>query len=78
MIPPTSGLTAMEPVNYHTLADFRSSHKESLDQLFVQVPGTMSAEGLITLKRVMHDGTKVKALTGSNELPARGKDQGAS
>ena len=30
-------LTGMEPINYHTLADFRSSHKDSLDQLFVQV-----------------------------------------
>ncbi len=60
-------LTGMEPINYHTLADFRSSHKESLDRLFVEVLGIMSAEGLITLERVMHDGTKVKALadTGS-------------
>ena len=55
-------LTAMEPINYHTLADFRSSHKDSLDRLFVEVLGIMSAEGLITLERVMHDGTKVKAL----------------
>src|SRR5208283_1572086 len=61
-------LTGMEPVNYHTLADFRSSHKESLDRLFVEVLGIMSAEGLITLERVMHDGTKVKALAGSNSF----------
>ena len=39
-------LTAMEPVNYHTLADFRSSRKDSLDRLFVEVLGIMSAEGL--------------------------------
>ena len=55
-------LTGMEPVNYHTLSDFRSSHKDSLDRLFVEVLGIMSAEGLITLERVMQDGTKVKAL----------------
>jgi transposase len=61
-------LTGMEPINYHTLADFRSSHKHSLDQLFVHVLGIMSAEGLITLERVMHDGTKVKALAGSNSF----------
>ena len=61
-------LTAMEPINYHTLADFRSSHKDPLDQLFVQVLGIMSAEGLITLKRVMHDGTKIKALAGNNSF----------
>lgn len=61
-------LTGMEPINYHTLADFRSSHKDSLDQLFVQVLGIMSAEGLITLERVMHDGTKIKALAGNNSF----------
>lgn len=54
-------LTAMEPVNYHTLCDFRVIHKEGLDELFTQVLGLLSAEGLITLERVMHDGTKVKA-----------------
>jgi transposase len=61
-------LTGMEPINHHTLADFRSSHKDSLDQLFVQVLGIMSAEGLITLERIMHDGTKVKALAGNNSF----------
>ncbi|MBM3302092.1 MAG: IS1182 family transposase, partial [Deltaproteobacteria bacterium] len=54
-------LTGLEVVNYHTLADFRMQHKEALDQLFVEVLGVLSHEGLITLERVMHDGTKVKA-----------------
>jgi transposase len=54
-------LTGMEAVNYHTLCDFRVAHKEALDELFTQILGLLSAEGLITLERVMHDGTKVKA-----------------
>jgi len=54
-------LTGLEVVNYHTLADFRICHKEALDQLFIEVLGVLSYEGLITLERVMHDGTKVKA-----------------
>jgi transposase len=54
-------LTGMEPINYHTLSDFRIKHKEALDELFTQVLGLLSAEGLISLERVMHDGTKVKA-----------------
>jgi transposase len=54
-------LTGLEVVNYHTLADFRIRHKEALDQLFVEVLGVLGHEGLITLERVMHDGTKVKA-----------------
>ena len=54
-------LTGLEVVNYHRLADFRIRHKEALDQLFIEVLGVLSHEGLITLQRVMHDGTKVKA-----------------
>ncbi len=54
-------LTGMEPVNYHTLSDFRVDHKEALDELFSDVLGLLSAEGLISLERVMHDGVKVKA-----------------
>ena len=54
-------LTGLEPVNYHTLSDFRVDHKEALDELFTEVLGLLSAEGLISLERVMHDGVKIKA-----------------
>jgi transposase len=54
-------LTGLQVVNYHTLADFRIRHREALDQLFIEVLGVLSHEGLITLEKVMHDGTKVKA-----------------
>lgn len=54
-------LSGLEVVNYHTLADFRIRHKEALDRLFIEVLGVLSHEGLVTLQRVMHDGTKVKA-----------------
>ena len=54
-------LTGLEPINYHTLSDFRVKHKEGLDALFIEVLGLLSAEGLISLERVMHDGSKVKA-----------------
>ena len=54
-------LTGMEPINYHTLADFRVKHKEALDELFTQILGLLSSEGLISLERVMHDGVKIKA-----------------
>jgi len=59
-------LTGMEPINYHTLSDFRVVHKEALDDLFTEVLGLLSAEGLISLERVMHDGTKVKACAGAD------------
>jgi len=54
-------LTGMEVVNYHTLADFRVQHRQALDGLFIELLGVLSHQGLITLKRVMHDGTKIKA-----------------
>jgi hypothetical protein len=54
-------VTGLEPINYHTLTDFRVKHKEALDALFIEVLGVLSAEGLISLERVMHDGVKVKA-----------------
>jgi len=61
-------LSGLEVVNYHTLADFRIRHKEVLDQLFTEVLGVLSHEGLITLQRVMHDGTKVKARASSKSF----------
>jgi len=54
-------LTGLEVINHHTLSDFRVQHAEALDELFVQVLGVLSHEGLITLERVMHDGVKVEA-----------------
>ncbi len=57
-------ITGLKAINYHTLSDFRVKHKEALDELFTQVLGLLSAEGLITLERVMHDGSKVKAGAG--------------
>ena len=54
-------LTGWEGVNHHSLSDFRVEHQAALDELFAQVLGVLSADGLITLERVMHDGTKVKA-----------------
>ena len=54
-------LTGMEVINHHTLSDFRMSGKATLDELFTQVLGLLSADGLITLERVMHDGTKIRA-----------------
>jgi transposase len=61
-------LAALGQVNYHTLADFRSSYDAALRELFVQVLGVLSAQGLVSLERVMHDGTKVKALASKSSF----------
>jgi transposase len=54
-------LTGASVVNAHTLSDFRVKHETALKELFVQVLGLLSADGLITLQRVMQDGTKIRA-----------------
>src|SRR4030042_3723002 len=66
-------LTGMEPINYHTLSDFRMVHKEALDELFTEVLGLLSAEGLISLERVMHDGVKIKACAGWDTFRREGR-----
>jgi transposase len=66
-------LCALEPISYHTLADFRSDHQAGLNSLFVQVLGMLSAEGLVTLERVTLDGTKIKASAGGNTFRRKEK-----
>jgi len=61
-------LTGCEAVNYHTLASFRVEHRAELDELFTQVLGLMSGEGLITLEQVVQDGTKIKAQASSDSF----------
>lgn len=61
-------LAGMEEVNHHTLADFRMKDKEAIDGVFVQVLGLLSMEGLTDLKRVMQDGTKIKAQASGNSF----------
>lgn len=60
-------------VSHRTLSGFRSENKAGLDDLFAQVLGMLSAEGLITLERVTLDGTKVKANAGGNTFRGREK-----
>ena len=66
-------LCGLGEINHHTLSDFRVDHDASLSELFVQVLGVLSAEGLVSLDRVMHDGTKIKACAGSDSF--RRKDR---
>jgi transposase len=54
-------LTGSRVINAHTLSDFRVKHDTALSGLFVQTLGLLSVDGLITLERVMQDGTKIRA-----------------
>jgi transposase len=61
-------LCGCKAVNYHTLSDFRTAHGERLRELFTEILGVLSAEGLLSLERVMHDGTKVKAFSSGDRF----------
>lgn len=53
-------------VNYHTLADFRTGHQESLDGLLTQSIGVLMHAGVVELKRVGQDGVRVRASAGAD------------
>ncbi len=61
-------LTGVAVVNAHTLSDFRVQHEQAMKELFVQILGFLSADGLITLERVMQDGTKIRASAASDSF----------
>ena len=54
-----------EAVNYHTLADFRSSHEKAVDELLTQVVAAAFAAGIASPVRVAQDGMKVRANAGT-------------
>src|SRR5271155_878780 len=66
-------LCGLQPISHRTLAGFRSDHKEAVDDLFVQVVGMLSAEGLITMERFTLDGTKIKANASGNTFRRKDK-----
>ena len=56
---PFQWLCGGDPPDYHTLADFYSDHAERLRDLFVSHVAALRSQGLVDLKRVTLDGTKV-------------------
>ena len=61
-------LTGLNVIHHHTLSDFRIEHREALDERFTPVLAVLSLEGLVTLERVTHDGTKVYAHAGQRSF----------
>jgi len=59
------------PMNYHTLADFRTAHGTFLDTLLTQGVATLMAQGLVTLERVAQDGVRVRASAGAASFRRR-------
>lgn len=57
-------LTADQTINHHRLADFRVGHEEALKELFAQFLALLDTAGMVDLKTLLHDGTKVKSVAG--------------
>jgi transposase len=52
-------------LNHHTLGDFRVGHREALDELFTQVLAALVGKGLVKVRRISQDGTRVRACAGA-------------
>jgi transposase len=57
-----------DPVNYHTLSDFRVSDPAWLEGLLTQSAAALMAEGLADLNRVAQDGVRVRASAGTSSF----------
>ena len=60
-------------MNYHTLSDFRSEHGTAFDDLLTQSLAVMAHEGLLSLKRVAQDGTRVRTSAGAGSFRRRAR-----
>jgi transposase len=58
-------------VNYHALNDFRAENERWFDELLSSNVAALAAIGVITLKRVAHDGVRVRANAGAASFKRR-------
>ncbi len=56
------------PVDYHLLAEFRTTHQEEIDDLITQAVAVLLKAGVVELKRVSQDGMRVRASAGSSSF----------
>ena len=55
-------------MNHHTLSDFRVGHAAALDELFTQVLAALVDQGLVKVRRISQDGTRVRACAGASSF----------
>ena len=70
-------LTGCQEINAHTLSDFRVQDQERLDELFTNLVTVLRREGLVDLKVVTQDGTKVEAQAGRHSLHGGKRSKGS-
>lgn len=60
-------------VNHHSLSDFRNVAADRLKDLLKQSVTLLMRSGLVEIRRVSHDGMKVRASAGASSFHTRGK-----
>lgn len=60
-------------VNHHSLSDFRNAAVDRLKDLLKQSVTLLMTSGLVEIRRVSHDGMKVRASAGASSFHTRGK-----
>jgi transposase len=57
-------LTGDQQINHHTLADFRVGHEQAVKELFAEFLALLDTAGMVDLRTLMHDGTKIQTAAG--------------
>lgn len=55
-------------LNHHSLSDFRVGHAAALDELFTQVLAALVEQGLVKIRRISQDGTRIRASAGTGSF----------
>lgn len=55
-------------VNYHTVCDFRTAHRELLEKVFTDSIAVLQHHGLIQLENIAQDGMRVRASAGTSSF----------
>ena len=55
-------------VNYHTVCEFRTAHRDLLDKVFTNSIASLHHHGLINLETIAQDGMRVRASAGSGSF----------
>lgn len=59
------------PVNHHMLSNFRVGHMSAIDELLTQSIALLIGAGLVTLKQVAQDGTRIRASAGKSSFRSK-------
>jgi transposase len=68
---PYRWLCGTVPVNYHMLNDSRVEHEAALKGLLTRMLAVLIRGGLVTVRRIAQDGTRVRAGAGANSFKRR-------